>query len=130
MSGYSYEETCPNCKQEMTAYQDTRSPGYGAECYHCGYAAVVEETQLSLAILNQQRHHNDLPALAELPEWKLDPPEPDLVPELRQALQELADWVEKVITWNTTFQWPDDMPKNNPYLKRARAAIAKAKGEA
>ena len=85
MSGYNYENPCPNCSEPMNCYSD-RKPfdTSNGECLNCGFCYQTKPMQMSLDELNllrqdyndgndyNEKNPNFLKPLKELPKCDMD----------------------------------------------------------
>lgn len=69
MSGFSTEESCPNCGKDCDVYTDWKPYSYSSiQCVHCGFQLIPVVQYMDLETLNDYRQDNELEPLDKLPE--------------------------------------------------------------
>jgi transcription elongation factor Elf1 len=67
MSGFSTEDTCPNCGKNCDVYTDWKPYNYSSiQCAHCGLMIYPAIEYMDLEELNEYRINCELEPLTEL----------------------------------------------------------------
>lgn len=73
MSGFSCEETCPNCGKDADGYTDHKPFNFSSlSCLHCGLQIFPQIEYQTLEELNDSRIDSDMEPLEQLPEQSKD----------------------------------------------------------